>query len=636
VVRFRRSNLSPALDWLALALVLAALAISLRGGFSSQLGGVRVTARDPDRAIVAALVLIAIRVVLDRRTWPLAPTGSVLRRVRDRFRRRWLYRADGDAVEALPVASAWRRRAIAAVGLCTFGAVLLLPQLRRMDSVPDLGDPLFSIWRIGWVHHKLIGDPRPLFSPNIFHPHQFTLTYSDSMLLPAVTTVPLLAVGLHPVTAYNLALVCSFVVSAFAMYLLVERLTGSPGAAFVSALLFGFYPYRFEHYSHFELQMTYCMPLALLALHRFLTTARVRDAAAAAVLTAGQLYSSMYYAVFFTFYAGALLLILGLLSRPRMRTLLVPATIAGAVALLLAYPLARTYSAAHLGDRDVPTVSYYSATASDYLRAHPRSAMWAERGLPGRRAERALFPGVMALLLAAIALIPPLGATRAAYAGALLVAFEISRGFNGPIYPYLYEWLPFVRGLRVPARSSLLVGLSLAVLAGFGVRRLLAGRSRPVTRAVLAALTVAIAIDLWPALRLEPVWREPPPIYGLAAGSQDVVLAEFPFGGRHARFTANVPFMYFSLWHWARMINGYSGRYPPGHLEFETAMGEFPDPPTVDLLRARGATHVSVNCALYPGDCDDLFKTLDAMPAFRVVSSGKWQGQPVRLYELKR
>jgi hypothetical protein len=283
----------------------------------------------------------------------------------------------------------------------------------------------------------------------------------------------------------------------------------------------------------------------------------------------------------------------------------------------------------------VATVSFYSATASDYLRAHPRSAMWADRGLPGRRAERALFPGVMALLLAAIALVPPLGVTRVAYAGAMLVAFEISRGFNGFLYPHLYEWLPFVRGLRVPARSSILVGLSLALLAGFGVRRLIAGRSVPVSRGVLAALTLAIAIDLWPALRLEPVWRQPPPIYSLIAGSRDVVLAEFPFGGKHPGFTANVPFMYFSLWHWAQMINGYSGRYPPDQLEFEAAMGEFPDPPTVDLLRARGATHVSVNCALYRGDCDELFATLDAMPAFRLVSSGKWEEGAVRLYELK-
>ena len=95
-----------------------------------------------------------------------------------------------------------------------------------MDSVPDLGDPLFSIWRFGWVFHKLGGDPRPLFSPNVFHPHPLTLTYSDSMLLPALTTAPFLAVGVHPVVAYNLVMVLSFIASAFAMYLLAERLTG--------------------------------------------------------------------------------------------------------------------------------------------------------------------------------------------------------------------------------------------------------------------------------------------------------------------------------------------------------------------------------------------------------------------------
>ena len=155
------------------------------------------------------------------------------------------------------------------LGYLRVRGVLLFPQLQRMDSVPDLGDPLLSMWRTGWVYHKLGGDPRPLFSPNIFYPHQLTFAYSDSMLLPALTTAPFLRPGVHPVIAYNLVMVLSFIASAFAMYLLAERLTGSRVGAFVAGLLFGFYPYRFEHYSHFELQMTYCMPLALLALHRF-------------------------------------------------------------------------------------------------------------------------------------------------------------------------------------------------------------------------------------------------------------------------------------------------------------------------------------------------------------------------------
>ena len=52
------------------------------------------------------------------------------------------------------------------------------------------------------------------------------------------------------------------------------------------------------------------------------------------------------------------------------------------------------------------------------------------------------------------------------------------------------------------------------------------------------------------------------------------------------------------------------------------------------MLRARGATHVTVNCALYRGGCDELLRTVDASPAFRLVSAGKWQGASVRLYAL--
>jgi hypothetical protein len=62
-----------------------------------------------------------------------------------------------------------------------------------------LGDPLFSIWRIGWVYRQLLGDPRALFDANIFYPAPLTFAYSDAMLLPAPAAAPLLAAGVHPV-----------------------------------------------------------------------------------------------------------------------------------------------------------------------------------------------------------------------------------------------------------------------------------------------------------------------------------------------------------------------------------------------------------------------------------------------------
>ena len=628
-----RSRYTHALDWLALALVVAAVSIVLAGGMTFRVAGNRVTARSPFRAALAALVVVAVRYSLDRRTPPFAQPRSVARRIGAALYDPALDPPVND--DPLPRESRWRRRGLATLGYCGFALLLLHRQVLAMDSVPDFGDPLFSMWRTGWVYHKLLGDPRPLFSPNIFYPAQLTLTYSDSMLLPSLTTAPLLAVGLHPVLAYNIALLCSFVVSAIATYVLVERLTASSPAAFIAGLVFGFYPFRIEHYSHFELQMTYCMPLALLALHRLLTTGRARYGIAFGLLAAAQLYCSMYFAVFFLWYSATLIVVFCALARPPLTRLVVPLALAGVLAAALAYPLFRTYMAAHLGDRDLGAVQYYSATGADYLRAHQRSAMWGDRTLPGRQPERALFPGLIALVLAAIALWPPIGLTRVLYAATLLVMFEISRGYNGYVYPAMYEWLPFMRGLRVPARASVLLGLTLSILAGFAVRRLVAGRSAQWTRVAVAVLIVGLALDLRPRLELERVWPEPPPIYGWISDPMRVVLAEFPMNRSPGMRWAEMPQMYFSIWHWAPLINGYSGHLTATYDDFQRALRPFPDPPTIDLLRAQGATHISVNCALYRDGCDRLVERLDELPMLRPIASGKWQGRPVRMYELR-
>ena len=84
------------------------------------------------------------------------------------------------------------------------------------------------------------------------------------------------------------------------------------------------------------------------------------------------------------------------------------------------------------------------------------------------------------------------------------------------------------------------------------------------------------------------------------------------------------------------MVNGYSGHSPPTQEDFEEGVQRFPEPQTLDLLRGRGVTHVSINCKLMlPRSCEHLFALVDATPALRLVASGKWEGLPVRLYELK-
>ena len=132
--------------------------------------------------------------------------------------------------------------------------------------------------------------------------------------------------------------------------------------------------------------------------------------------------------------------------------------------------------------------------------------------------------------------------------------------------------------MRVPARVSAILAISLAVLAGFGARRLIARQQSARGRAIaFAALVALVAIDLHPALELVRVWPEPPPIYSGLAGDRD------GWCWRRSRsstkvpgITDNIQYMYFSLWHWRPMINGYSGFTTPAYQQLLEDMADFP------------------------------------------------------------
>lgn len=150
---------------------------------------------------------------------------------------------------------------------------------------------------------------------------------------------------------------------------------------------------------------------------------------------------------------------------------------------------------------------------------------------------------------------------------------------------------------------------------------------------MLAALTVGVVIDAWPALSLQPVWKEPPSIYEQLKGRPDVVLAEFPL---RSNAPENLPFMYFSLWHWTPMVNGYSGFIPESYDRLAEDLVEFPRGDWAARLRSLGVTHVSVNCGLWDATCEDVVSYIRASRDLRLVSEARWQGRPVQLYELTR
>jgi hypothetical protein len=631
-----------AADLLVVVLFVAGTLALLNTDFSFRLLGFRVTMRTAWRPYLFGVIVLAVRNLLVPRppsfAWVLVP-----------FRRPMVARLAREAGEPLPLDEralfADKRArtsvpflaelALVVLGFSALMLVLLWPQVRQLRSVSDLGDPLFSIWRLAWVNHQLPRAPLALFDSNQFYPERLTLTYSDSMLVPALMASPLFAMGIHPVVVYNILLLSSFVLSAVAMYFLVRALTGRIDAALISGTLFALYPYRFEHYSHLELLMTMWMPLALLGLHRTLARGKWRDGLATGLAFALQTLSSLYYGCFLAVY----MIVLGAavwLARGRPRQPF-PALAAGAVlAAVLIAPVASQYLASRsmMGDRDESTIQFYSAEGRDYLKATFRSRLY--NGLSEGNPERELFPRLLPVILTGIAIWPPLSVTRIAYVLALVLAVDGSFGLNGPTFTTLHALLPPFKGLRVPARFSLLAGMTLTILAGYGASRLL--ERWPRQRLALAAAMLALVIvESLSTLPLERVWDEPPAIYASIAGSEPpVVLAEFPMPRDILDSSFDTRYLYFSTFHWQKLVNGNSGFFPPSYEQLLTNERGFPNEAALSYLRSRGVQYLTMhggftNVIQYRRTV----RWLDARTDLELVAAAPWEERESRLYRLK-
>ena len=205
----------------------------------------------------------------------------------------------------------------------------------------------------------------------------------------------------------------------------------------------------------------------------------------------------------------------------------------------------------------------------------------------------------MPVALAAAALWPPLSVARIAYTLALVVALDGSFGLNGGYYPLLYSYVGPYRGLRVPARFSILVGLTLAVLAGYGVARLLERwprhRRDAHRRDARPHHRRGDAADA-PRARVAPNRPRSTPA---SPAEPAAVLAEFPMPTAPLGYYFDTRYLYFSTFHWHPLVNGNSGYFPKSYEEMTERERDFPSDSAVEYLRSRGVDYVAVHGAFY-------------------------------------
>ncbi|MCX6549672.1 MAG: hypothetical protein NTY02_01470, partial [Acidobacteria bacterium] len=290
------------------------------------------------------------------------------------------------------------------------------------------------------------------------------------------------------------------------------------------------------------------------------------------------------------------------------------------------------YTRQELGDRSPTEVEAFSSRPRDYLVAQQTNVAWGNLLGRGSHGPEDSFPGIVIVVLALVALWPPLSVPRIAYAAGLLLAFDMSLGSRGHVFPVLYrEILPF-RGLRAPGRMSMLVGLSLAVLGGYGVARVTARMRRQWLVYLFAAVvSVAVLVESRSSIALE---RVPPTheVYHWFDGRPSKVLAELP-----ATAEQEALYTYLSTVHWQRILNGYSGAAPLSYYEFKRSMATFPDGPSMQLLHGRAVDYVLVHEEFYGREAyrsviEGINRRADLQERARAVTDG----YEARIYELVR
>ncbi len=632
-------------DLLCVGLVFLAAVAAVSGGFRFHVAGVRISATSPYHVLLWAIVIGVIRHVVA----PAVPIYRDLPRRHAAWKRSPVYGAlvAADSVPAGTLAhERGGRRSIGfLIGMfllfTVLTTVMTYPQVRHMrDAVHDPGDPLLNLWVMSWIAHQLPRAPAHLFDANIFAPERWTLAYSETLLAPSVVSTPLLWMGMSRVLVYNLVFVSGFILSGVGAAFLVRELTRNTAASIVAGILFAYQPFRFEHYPQLQLQQAEWIPLALWAFHRVMNNGRLRDGLWLGVFVVCQILSCMYYGTFLASYLVVVggVLMLSKISVARTRLPVLAAGVVLAAALLA--PVGRAYLGAReaVGERGSDENVSFSATGRNYLAAPAANKLYGWSAVRYGAPERKLFPGLIAAILAAVALWPPWSPVRAAYALGLGFAVNLTLGFNAPTYRFLYGHVALFRALRIPALAVILVGFSLAVLAGFGMARISARLTSRTARLCLALFcgAAALAEGCSTPVHLEEVPEAPPAIYADLqrdigdAAPATIVEVPMILGGDQT-------YMYYSTFHWQTLVNGYSGFFPASYVRLVAAMRGFPDARSLDALRDRGVRYAVIHGERLEPDAYQhvIHEIDDCRCGLTFVARRAWHDREISLYRIR-
>jgi hypothetical protein len=461
----------------------------------------------------------------------------------------------------------------------------LVPQMSTLLAGDDV-DVLINPWADWWTRKALTERLDFYHTDYMFYPHGTSLVFhSFSHVNTALSLI--LAPLLGHLAAYNLAILLTYPLSAYGMYLLVSHLTRCRPAALVAGVVFAFHPYHMFQSSHPVLVTTQFIPLFILALIRLLQgrgVGRARQVLLAALWFLLTALSSWHL---MTMLAGwtVFYLLYGLLCERAQWT---PGTSRRLILLLFVVALGVApflWPVIHeqlTTDTAYVTVDVEEGRANDLLsfftpdRLHPVFGPLVLE-INSRIGYTRNWPAYLGYTALGLAIVGVATARRRArfwwLAG--LACFVLSLGSQirwcgTPLHTFHLPWaVPIIGVLRHPFRLNSLLFLSLAVLVGYGSRwlyGLVASRGKPLACLTLAFLTGILLFEYWvfPFPTTRPTHS--PFLHQLADEEGAFAVADFPMGRQEAKY-----YLFFQTIHGKKIVDGVVSRTPHDAYAFVDA-----------------------------------------------------------------
>jgi hypothetical protein len=483
--------------------------------------------------------------------------------------------------------------------------------------VIDAGDSAYFTWAVGWQVHALKTDPASLPHGNFYAPSRFTLFMDEPVLGTGLLVLPLSWFTDDAILLFNVARLLTWILTGLFTWRLARDLGLENPAALATGAFFAFSPIRVDQLAHLSTLGTQWIPLVYLFARRFCLEPTAVDAVRTGLFFALSFLACGYHGLFF-----AVLLPLSLipfLATPRFKQILALGVLAVGTATALLYPLyALTREA--LGPlpfvRSTADTLKYAASLETFLAANRWNRVWGGLTENLRGDPSNLFPGLVVVILAAVALVRHRREVRAdarrflvvlavlGGAAALLALGPEIRWRGATLSPgpfsLLRDHVSVFSNIRATGRAGIFVAFALALLAGQGLQTL----KHPALASMLALAAFMVEARIAPIPA--PSWtnvidssREAPRVYEwLKQQPPGTIVAELPARpagdfGRPA-FHDSI-YMVWSTTHWQPLVNGFAGAETPLVRRFRQTAPSFPEVEALEVLKDAGARYIVVH-----------------------------------------